>query len=410
MQLSTTTYKVPTGRIGKRYLKCLTLLWQGVRERKWNSERPLMFAKLILQTTRNVKKSKDVRARLELRMDLWERGQQRDLLNDVIAEVGRHPPVHNVKDNAANARSFQACAVSGRLRKAVRGVTNRGGGGVLQPDDVCTKTGWPILEVLQGKHPKMRESDLDDPRLKIFEAYPTLPQVVRLDITADAVEKVASRLSGSVGPSGTDAVDLGNWLLRHSAESQLLRTEMANMARWIANEHSPWAAYRALMACRLVALDKEPGTRPVGIGEIYCRLMAKCVLEACSNLNLCAEPPLPVTQDFMTNEAVPAVNMADTTHVTLLVDARNGFNELGRKTMLWDRMGRRSPLRVQLLPPCVTVNFAQSGRPMLRPLIGRRHDPRGPSFDGPLWSCPGPSREEDSRQIRDTIPGAMQAW
>jgi hypothetical protein len=53
------------------------------------------------------------------------------------------------------------------------------------------------------------------------------------------------------------------------------------------------------MACRLVALDKEPGTRPVGIGEIYRPLFAKCVLEACGsqattacgNLNLCADLP-----------------------------------------------------------------------------------------------------------------------
>jgi hypothetical protein len=50
------------------------------------------------------------------------------------------------------------------------------------------------------------------------------------------------------------------------------------------------------MACRLVALDKSPGVRPVGIGEVYRRLMAKCLLkvvghqatDAAGNLNLCA--------------------------------------------------------------------------------------------------------------------------
>ena len=58
----------------------------------------------------------------------------------------------------------------------------------------------------------------------------------------------------------------------------------------------PWAAYRAMMSCRLVALDKCPGTRPVGIGEIWRRLMAKCGLKvcgedakaACGSTQLCA--------------------------------------------------------------------------------------------------------------------------
>ena len=71
---------------------------------------------------------------------------------------------------------------------------------------------------------------------------------------------------------------------------------MAAIANWLANSSPPWAAYRALMACCLVALDKEPGTRPVGIGETFRRLIAKCVLKvtglqataACGNFNLCA--------------------------------------------------------------------------------------------------------------------------
>ena len=50
------------------------------------------------------------------------------------------------------------------------------------------------------------------------------------------------------------------------------------------------------MANRLIALDKCPGVRPVGVGEIWRRLLAKCVLvvaggeakEACGSEQLCA--------------------------------------------------------------------------------------------------------------------------
>jgi hypothetical protein len=46
-----------------------------------------------------------------------------------------------------------------------------------------------------------------------------------------------------------------------------------------------------------------------------------------------AAQPQPNTQDFMSDEEPHSVT-DDTTQVTLLVDARKGFNELGRKTML----------------------------------------------------------------------------
>ena len=32
------------------------------------------------------------------------------------------------------------------------------------------------------------------------------------------------------------------------------------------------------MSGRLIALDKQPGIRPVGVGETWRRLMAKCLL------------------------------------------------------------------------------------------------------------------------------------
>ena len=65
----------------------------------------------------------------------------------------------------------------------------------------------------------------------------------------------------------------------------------------MSNTAPPWAAYRALQTCRLVALDKGPGVRPVGIGEIWKRGMAKCALKvggedakaAYGSANLCAD-------------------------------------------------------------------------------------------------------------------------
>ena len=63
----------------------------------------------------------------------------------------------------------------------------------------------------------------------------------------------------------------------------------------MANETPPWAAYRALLQGRLVALDKMPGVRPINIKDLWSRLIAKCVIKvtkveaqlACKTDQLC---------------------------------------------------------------------------------------------------------------------------
>jgi hypothetical protein len=72
--------------------------------------------------------------------------------------------------------------------------------------------------------------DLQDPDWGSFEPYGNVPEPVPVEITADVVEDVASRLSGGAGPGGTDAVNLKNWLLRFGAESEFLRDSLAGLA------------------------------------------------------------------------------------------------------------------------------------------------------------------------------------
>ena len=51
----------------------------------------------------------------------------------------------------------------------------------------------------------------------------------------------------------------------------------------MANSSPPWAAYCALMAFRLVALDKMPGVHPVGIGKTLRWALAKFFMRAAGN-------------------------------------------------------------------------------------------------------------------------------
>ena len=94
---------------------------------------------------------------------------------------------------------------------------------------------------------------------------------------------------------------------------------------------------------RLVALDKQPGIRPIGIGETWRRLFAKCVLRVagteaeiqCGADQLCAGLKAGIDGAVHAMSALWEELRDEEEHGFLLVDARNAFNELNRTRMLW---------------------------------------------------------------------------
>ena len=117
-----------------------------------------------------------------------------------------------------------------------------------------------------------------------------------MDCPVDVAETIARKLSGGAGCSSVDAALLRSMLLRHGRASAKLRKQLSEWARWLANTLPPWAAYRAMRQGRLVALDKQPGLCPLGIGKSWMHAVTKLVLAelgrdgkaACGSTQLCA--------------------------------------------------------------------------------------------------------------------------
>jgi hypothetical protein len=90
-------------------------------------------------------------------MDLWDQGCFAALADDTEVKIRSRLSSARPFDKEAQARACDAKVLSGRLPSACRSLTSRDGGGVLQPDDKCSKTGHPAVEVLHSKHPALRE-------------------------------------------------------------------------------------------------------------------------------------------------------------------------------------------------------------------------------------------------------------
>ena len=332
-------YAAPNGRVGRLFLQGVTAEFQGIQSRKWNSERLIVFIAVILQRSPEAKRARDIRRRIEARLQEWSAGRFDMLVQDTVrTSKSLISRTRRQMTDEQISKTYTSLVLQGKLRQAVRFVTARDRGGILQGDDIDVKSGLPVKEVLASKHPDARTPDIT-----ALEEYDVVPDLVPLDITGDTVLAIAPKLQGAAGPGGVDAIALQHWLMRFGKESGELRDAVASFTRWLANDSPPWAAYRAFMSSRLIALDKCPGVRPVGIGDIWRRLFSKCVLalageqakDACGSAQLCAGLEAGIDGAVHAVRALWDEHEEDDDWGFLLVDARNAFNEGNRYCLLW---------------------------------------------------------------------------
>jgi hypothetical protein len=267
-------YTCPGKAAGKDFINQLCEEFLGVTERKWNSERPLVFCLAMLQKKPGITQSSDIQRCLKHRLEEWKAEKYKALVE--TTERLMQAAMTNSQGGTTQEerlKKYNQLMLLGNPRAAVRYLTDREGGGVLEPHTPSGKDDQTVEEALKSKHPETRK-----PGEEVFHQYDNLPELLDLDLNEKTVEKVARRLSGGAGLGGVNSTFLKQVLLRHGNSSRRLRKTMASFAEWMANSYPPWAAYRALRMGRLIALDKSPGVRPVGIGEIWSRLIAKIVL------------------------------------------------------------------------------------------------------------------------------------
>ena len=249
-------YSLPSGSVGRQYIDLLNQELQYFVSGLYTAERVIVFGSLMLQRDRLVRKGCDIRRLLERRLSMWCDQQFDVLLQEAIRcdQSLRNTHRSSAKNKTDHViRVFTKLMLEGNVRAAVRWVTERAGGGLLQPTDsveynhpqlgVISKT---VLDVLRLKHP-----DPSIPPASILPSFDNLPYLEDVEVTGAHIQSVACHLQGGAGPGGCDASHWRDVLLRFGSSSARLRDTVAAVCRRLCNTITPWEDICALVACRL---------------------------------------------------------------------------------------------------------------------------------------------------------------
>ena len=273
-------YHIPGGAVGRKYVDMLNQEIMQLAAGNYSAERLVVFSAVILQRDKSVKKSVDVRRTLERRMKLWT-DHEFDVLMQEMERCDRSFKLvrkfANDKDHIV--RVFTRMMLQGKVRAAVRWLSEESRKGVFFPSDLNEKKDGKgvivlssVWDILCNKHPEPVIPD----KSSLLECE-TLPIFEEVEINGGHVLKVSRMIQGGAGPGGCDASHWQDSLLRYGAHSERLRESVASLCRKLANSIVPWECIKALMSSRLIALDKCPGVRPVGVGETLRRVIGKVV-------------------------------------------------------------------------------------------------------------------------------------
>ena len=96
-------------------------------------------------------------------------------------------------------------------------------------------------------------------------------------IDEEIIYNSASKTKGSAWPSGMDS-ELYRRILcskNFKTEGKILREEIAVFTRNLFKKSYHPSLLEAFTSCRLIPLDKNPGIRPIGVGEVLRRIVGK---------------------------------------------------------------------------------------------------------------------------------------
>ena len=346
-------FMVPSGAQGKRFVGELARLFNAFANESaleaFAVKAAMTMPALLLQKPSAKSKSLDHVNCLRRRFALWEKGDILELLKEgktIQRQLQGSRSRRDEREEARTAHRFSKLMMEGRVRAALRYLSKREHTGLLSLDQIMTEdptssSRKTVREILEDKHPDANPANADAILSAPNEELPSndFHPILFDSITAEDIRTSALHTEGAAGPSGLDAMNWRRLCTAFGQSSNDLCCALATFARRISTTYLDPSGLMAYTACRLIPLDKCPGVRPIGIGEVCRRIIGKVIMKcakqdlqsAVGSLQLCTG------QDAGCEAAVHAmahIYDEEDTEAMIFVDAANAFNRLNRQVAL----------------------------------------------------------------------------
>ena len=321
-------FSVPSGNASKHFIELLNY-WLD----QYNKDTPLsnialkvfmVLPNLILQKP---SKSSKVNQHIKLmneRMEKFECGNIEEIFRE--GKTIQHKLCNGKKSPESVSKLFVRFLLLGKVNSATRLLEEGGSQGVLPLNE-------ENLNLLKLKHP------IGEPAFMgslLFGPINDVPKTFFDNIDGAMIETAIKRTNGASGPSHIDGDFFRQVTSRKfRKEGSVLKHNIATLARKIATEKLDPHALECYTSCRLIPLDKNPGLRPIGIGETLRRIIGKAVSWIIKPEAMLASGPLQVAAGLKSGAeaAIHAMRQMyedDDTEALILVDANNAFNKMNR--------------------------------------------------------------------------------
>ena len=268
-------FLVPYSRTAKDFIDKLTS-----RINDWNNgtdlhhislKAVLVFLAVALQKPGRKSKAKDHQVILSKRLEKWKRGETEGLVREGRMIQNR---IGNFKgtDPPNKSKVFAKLIMEGQINAALRFLNESTSGGILSLTD-------DVMKQLKEKHPDPQSAKLGS--ILFGPIKDVMPEAVYLQVNGEMIREAALRTKGAGGLCGVNANGFRRILACKSFKqsSSKLCDVLAQMAKIMCTQYIDPTTIEPLMASRLIPLDKGEGAvRPIGVGEVLRRILAKCVM------------------------------------------------------------------------------------------------------------------------------------